>query len=102
MGRATWLTGRGLSRWSMMCASENSPNCQGIGDFTSWTANSNVEIIKGDFNGDGYTDLALVNKENHDHGWTSIPIAFRGDSSWHVTSHGIGDFAMWAGNTHVK
>ena len=46
---------------------------QFIGDFASWAANPNVNVLTGNFNGDSKTDVALVNQSA---GWNTLPVAF--------------------------
>lgn len=57
-------------------------NCHSVsstGNFSSWLREKSVEILTGDFDGDGRTDIALVRKET---GWNTIPVALsRADSS---------------------
>jgi hypothetical protein len=73
---------------------------QFIGDFASWSANPNVDALTGDFNGDGKTDVALINKSA---GWNTLPVAFsQGNGSFSVTNQFIGDFASWAANPNVR
>ncbi len=43
-----------------------------------------MQVVTGDFNGNGLTDIALVRQEP---GWDSIPIAFaNGDGTWNITN----------------
>jgi len=68
--------------------------------FTSWAATSNVETIVGDFDGDGRTDIALVNKSG---GWSTIPIAFSmGNGNFRITNQSVGSFARWAATSDVE
>jgi hypothetical protein len=63
-----------------------------IGDFAAWAA-TGAEVVPGDFNGDGRTDLALTGTS----GWNTVPVAFsRGDGTFEVANTGVGDFAAWA------
>ena len=60
-----------------------------------WAHQPGVRILSGDFNGDGFTDLALVRQTP---GWNTIPIAFaNGDGGWNVTNGAAASFiADWA------
>src|SRR5262245_10543132 len=49
-----------------------------VGVFAAWAATSGVQIVTGDFNGDGRTDIALVRREA---GWTSIPVALSNETN---------------------
>jgi hypothetical protein len=49
-------------------------------------------LLKGDFNGDGRTDLALTGPL----GWLSIPLATAGTGSFTMTNGFVGDFGNWA------
>jgi hypothetical protein len=63
------------------------------GDFPKWAATPGVEILSGDFNGDGRTDLALTGPST----WASMPIAFsNGDGTWNVQNGNVGAFAAWS------
>lgn len=42
-----------------------------VGDFGAWASTAGVRAVVGDYNGDGYSDIALVGGAN----WASIPIA---------------------------
>jgi serralysin len=44
-----------------------------VGDFAGWAATAGVQVVTGDFNGNGRTDIALVRQQG---GWSTIPIAF--------------------------
>ncbi|MBE8969127.1 VCBS repeat-containing protein [Nostocales cyanobacterium LEGE 12452] len=65
-----------------------------IDDFASWATTSGVQILTGDFNNDGSTDVALLRQNA---GWTTMPVAFaNGNGTWQITNYSIGDFASWA------
>jgi predicted alpha/beta hydrolase len=73
---------------------------QGVGNFAQWAATSGVEVITGDFDGNGRTDIALVRREG---GWATIPIAFaNGGGNWLITNGGVGAFASWAATSGVR
>ncbi len=72
----------------------------GVANFPIWAADSDVEIVKGDFNNDGRTDMALVRRDG---GWASVPVAFsNGDGSFNVTNAGVANFPGWAASSGVK
>ena len=65
----------------------------GSGSFSSWAATPGAQVLVGDFNKDGFSDLALTGVS----GWTQIPVAFAaGGGSWVVTQGGSGSFSSWA------
>jgi hypothetical protein len=77
----------------------------GVGNFAVWSTTSGVQVLVGDFNGDGRQDIALTGAA-----WNSLPIAFASTSktisplgpvvinpnTFAVTNRWIGDFAAWA------
>jgi hypothetical protein len=67
-----------------------------LGVFLSMAGASNVKAVAADFDGDGLTDIALLNGTGG--GWGTIPIAHsNGDGTFHVTYGPVGDFAQyWA------
>ena len=70
------------------------------GDFPAWAATEGVEVIDGDFDGDGKTDLALV---RHTPGWTTIPMGFsNGDGALRVTNMPAGRFVEWMATEGVE
>ena len=70
------------------------------GDFAGFAATPGVVPLTGDFNGDGRTDVALVNRKA---GWTKMPVAFaNGDGTWRVISGSIDSFASWATTSGVQ
>ncbi|HUJ63079.1 MAG TPA: VCBS repeat-containing protein [Kofleriaceae bacterium] len=60
-----------------------------VGSFGAWASTAHVTAIAGDFNRDGYTDIALVGGA----GWTTIPVAFStGNGNFQVTDIPAPDF----------
>ncbi|WP_431268441.1 FG-GAP repeat domain-containing protein [Dankookia sp. P2] len=70
-----------------------------VGDFAAWAATPGVEALAGDFDGDGRTDLALV---NHGAGWNTVPVAFSGQNGFTIDNRFVGDFAAWAATPGVE
>ncbi len=71
-----------------------------IGDFALWAAMPGVEVLTGDFNRDGRTDVALVRQEP---GWNTLPVAYtQEDGSFAVQNRPVGDFARWAATPDVR
>jgi hypothetical protein len=68
---------------------------------TEWAHQPGVQLIAGDFNGNGRTDIALVRQTP---GWGSIPLAFsNGDGSWNVTNGAAPQFITeWAHQPGVQ
>jgi hypothetical protein len=65
----------------------------GLSDFPNWSASAGAKAVSGDFNGDGYFDIALTGGI----GWGSIPIAFsNGNGSFRVVNYGVADFPYFA------
>jgi hypothetical protein len=72
---------------------------QYVGNFDSWAATPNVKMIKGDFNNDGYTDVALTGGV----GWASVPVALsNGNGTFAVYNYAIANFGAWASTPGVK
>ncbi len=70
-----------------------------VGDFGAWASTAHVTALAGDFNRDGYTDIALVGGA----GWASIPVAFSaGNGNFQVTNVFVQDFAGWAAAPGVR
>lgn len=67
--------------------------------FASWASTPGVRIIPGDFNGDGFTDLALTGGS----GWTTIPVAMNaGSGNFTVTNAPTSRFPAWAAEAAAK
>ncbi|MEM9917942.1 MAG: S8 family serine peptidase [Bacteroidota bacterium] len=66
-----------------------------------WANQPGVQVITGDFNGNGLTDIALVRQTP---GWSTIPIAFaQGDGNWKITNGGVINFIQnWASQPGVR
>lgn len=61
--------------------------------FFAACATQGATVMKGDFNGDGKMDLALVGGP----GWNTVPVALsNGNGSFNVTNNSLPDFAVWA------
>ena len=70
-----------------------------IGAYASWASQPGVKAFVGDFNNDGYADMALVGGA----GWNTLPVAFsNGDGTFRVTNSFVGDFAAWAASAGKK
>jgi hypothetical protein len=70
-----------------------------VGEFANWAATSGVEVITGDFNGDGRTDIALVRQEP---GWSSVPVALSSGTDFTIQNRPVGEFADWAATSGVE
>jgi len=69
-----------------------------IDQFAGW-ASSGAQVVFGDFNGDGKTDMALLGVAE----WTTLPVAFsNGDGTYNVTNKAIDQFTAWAATPGVK
>ncbi|MEM1181209.1 MAG: FG-GAP-like repeat-containing protein, partial [Acidobacteriota bacterium] len=68
-------------------------------DFARWTGGVGVQVVVGDFDGDGLDDLAATGGS----GWNTMLMAFsQGDGTFTVTNHFIGEFASWTQAGGVK
>ncbi|HTL87563.1 MAG TPA: VCBS repeat-containing protein, partial [Acidimicrobiia bacterium] len=69
------------------------------GLFAEWSTTPGVKILSGDFNGDGYTDLALTGPS----GWSTIPVASgTGFGDFNVTNNYVANLPYWASQPNVK
>jgi hypothetical protein len=67
--------------------------------FAMWAAVPGAQILTGDFDGDGRTDLALTGASS----WKSVPVALsNGDGTFKVTYGESPDFASWASEPGVR
>jgi len=66
---------------------------QNVVDFPTWATVSGATPVSGDFNGDGWSDIALVGG----HGWSTVPVAFsNGNGNFGVSNTTVIDFPSWA------
>ena len=67
----------------------------------TWASAPGVKLVTGDFDGNGLTDMALVQP---DPGWGSIPIAFANrDGGWNIANGpSIDSIQTWASPPGVK
>jgi hypothetical protein len=64
-----------------------------VGEFGTWAANPAAKKLTGDFDGNGWQDVALIGVP----GWNTVPIAFsNGDGTFFVRNQPIDQFAYWA------
>lgn len=69
------------------------------GSFPSWASTAGAKVLTGDFNGDGYTDLALTGVA----GWATVPIALNlGYGSFNVVNSVVGAFGSYAATPNVR
>src|SRR4051794_23830268 len=66
----------------------------GVSQFANWAAAPGVQTVDGDFNGDGFSDVALVGGP----GWGTVPIAFaNGNGRFDTVSNQVvASFPWWA------
>jgi hypothetical protein len=69
-----------------------------VGDFPYWATNATAKPMVGDFNRDGWSDIALIGGT----GWASIPIAFGAPSGFLLTNYQVGSFVSWAATPGVR
>jgi len=66
---------------------------QGVANFPAWASTPGANIVTGDLNGDGKTDIALTGGI----GWGTIPVAFsNGNGTFNITNSGVPNFGSWA------
>jgi hypothetical protein len=88
--RSAWIA-RGKDATGLDCILAN----HGILTPTPGCRQSTAVKLAGDFDGDGYTDIALTGAR----GWGSIPVAFsNGNGTFRVTNNGVAEFPTWAAN----
>jgi len=69
------------------------------GNFGLWAGEPNVQVVPGDFNGDGYDDIMLVGGAS----WDDIPYALSdGTGGFTVVDPKYAEFASWAAVAGVK
>jgi len=67
--------------------------------WATWSRSPGVKPLVGDFNKDGWPDLALTGVA----GWGSIPVAtFTGNGYFTITNHAVPSFATWASTAGVR
>jgi len=67
--------------------------------FPGLAATSGAKPLRGDFNGDGFTDIALTGAP----GWGSIPVALSvGNGTFTFKNHTLASFPVWAANAAAK
>merc|ERR1711871_1637292 len=67
--------------------------------FPQWASSSGAQMVAGDFNGDGKTDLALMGPR----GWRTSPVAFsKGNGQYLVRNNRVSHMASWATTPGVK
>ena len=70
----------------------------GPSSFASFASQAGARPLVGDFNKDGFSDIALVGAAN----WAFIPIAFAaGGGSWQLTLQPTASFNQWASQANV-
>lgn len=76
-----------------------SPVAVAVADFPQWATTAGAQLLAGDFNGDGATDVALSGPS----GWGTIPVAYSNfDGTFSVTNHPVAYFASWVGISGVR
>jgi hypothetical protein len=72
-----------------------------VGDFGGWASAPNVQVLAGDFDGDGRTDIALAGGDPA--WWHTMPVAFsKKDGTFKVTNTEAGVFAARAGEVSTR
>jgi len=71
----------------------------GVHHFPQWMTSAGVQMVAGDFDGDGKTDILGMGPR----GWATSPVARSlGNGQYHVTNHRITHMASWATTPGVK
>ncbi len=69
------------------------------GSFPAWASSAGAKVLTGDFNKDGFTDLALTGVS----GWNTVPVAFMaGSYNVTVTNQYVGGFGSWASTAGAR
>ncbi|MCD5313984.1 FG-GAP repeat domain-containing protein [Kineosporia babensis] len=64
-----------------------------VPNFPIWARTAGYQVVAGDFNGDGRSDLAMTGAQNA----TTIPVAFsNGNGTFGVTNYTVPNFPIWA------
>ncbi len=66
--------------------------------FVGWSAAAGAQTLSGDFDGDGYGDLAVTGVV----GWQSLPIAYTTEGAFFAVNGGLATFPAWAASPGVK
>jgi hypothetical protein len=75
----------------------------GVLDFGTYATQGAATPVAGDFNADGWGDIALTGGSSNGGPWSSIPVAFsRGDGSFSVTNAAVADFPTYAASPGSK
>ncbi len=70
-----------------------------LGPWPEWSGTAGAKAVSGDFDGDGYDDLALTGAS----GWTTIPFArSKGDGTFTVYNRTVSEFPGWATHANAK
>jgi hypothetical protein len=76
----------------------NVDSVSSAGDFATWADDQGAQLVAGDFNGDGMSDLALVGGTSPGGAaWGSVPVALsNGVGTFTVSNGTAGAFTGWA------